>query len=140
MVLAGVDVGSATVPVYANASAAPYPAEAAGVREQLSTQIRSSVRFVEMVEAMYAAGARTFVEVGPNAVLTGLVGRILKGRDHTAVSLDRKGSTDLKALTVGLARLVAAGVAFSPADALWADYGTPDNPHERKKPRLEAGD
>ncbi|MDG1483992.1 MAG: SDR family oxidoreductase [Myxococcota bacterium] len=134
--LAGVEIGTATVPVYANATAAPYPADGAAIREQLSTQIRSTVRFVEMIEAMYASGARTFVEVGPNAVLTGLVGRILKGRAHAAVSMDRKNTADLKAMTIGLAQLVAAGADFAPAEALWADYGTPDNPHERAKPKL----
>ena len=44
------------------------------------------MRFVEQIEAMYAAGARVFVEAGPGRVLTPLVGEILGDRPHQSPS------------------------------------------------------
>lgn len=35
------------------------------------------MRFLDQINAMYAAGVRTFVEVGAGTVLTRLTGRIL---------------------------------------------------------------
>ncbi len=69
----------------------PYPGDDVDeMRAQLARQLSHPVRFVEMIESMYASGARTFVEVGPSSVLTGLIGSILDGRDHLAVPLDKK--------------------------------------------------
>ncbi len=122
--LAEVPFASPALPVYSNALAAAHGTEPDALRSALASQIASEVRFVEMVEAMYAAGARTFLEVGPGAVLTGLVGRVLDGRPHLAVNLDRKGKDGVESLQVALARLVAAGVAVSPAN-LFADCRPP---------------
>ena len=131
--LAGVAVGTPSLPVYANETAAPYAASADAVREGLARQIAHPVRFADIVEALYADGVRTFVEVGPGAVLTGLVGECLAGRPHVAASLDRKGQHGVTALWNGLARLVVAGVPLK-FDALWAGYRTPAP--EPKKPGL----
>ncbi|WP_149262262.1 type I polyketide synthase [Actinomadura sp. K4S16] len=112
--LLGRDLRSPAFPVWSNATAAPYesdPSELAGI---LAGQLAAPVRFVEQIEAMYAAGARTFVEAGPGRVLTGLVGRILGDRPHTAVSCDVPGENGLAALLRALARLAAAGVPVDP--------------------------
>jgi malonyl CoA-acyl carrier protein transacylase len=119
--LAGVAFEPPRIPVYSNATAAPHAGEVDALRAALAAQIASPVRFVEMVEAMYGAGARTFVEVGPASVLTGLVGAILDGKPHAAVSLDRKGKGGVESLLLGLARLVAAGVPMEPAH-LFEEY------------------
>lgn len=113
--LADVPFAPPALPVYSNALAAPHGTDPSLLRAALARQVASEVRFVEMVEAMYAAGARTFLEVGPGSVLTGLVGRILEGRPHLAVSLDRKGRNGVESLQLALARLAAAGVAMAPA-------------------------
>ncbi len=118
--LADVPFAPPALPVYSNALAAPHEDAPEALRSALAGQVASEVRFVEMVEAMYAAGARTFLEVGPGAVLTGLLGRILDGRPHVAVNLDRKGRNGVETLQLALARLVAAGVPMSPAK-LFAD-------------------
>lgn len=47
--------------------------------EYLAAHICSPVRFVEELNAMQNAGIDTFVELGPNKVLTGLVRKTLKG-------------------------------------------------------------
>ncbi len=118
--LADVPFASPALPVYSNALAVPHEGAPEALRTALAGQVASEVRFVEMVEAMYAAGARTFLEVGPGAVLTGLLGRILDGRPHLAVNLDRKGRNGVETLQLALARLVSAGVPMSPAK-LFAD-------------------
>ena len=50
--------------------------EDGGFNELLQVQLVSPVRFSQSVSALYAAGYDSFVEVGPGAVLTGLVKRI----------------------------------------------------------------
>ncbi|WP_260610876.1 type I polyketide synthase, partial [Streptomyces sp. WAC06614] len=89
--LAGTAVADAAVPVWSNTTAGRYPAQPDGIRALLARQVAAPVRWVEQIEAMYAAGVRTFVEAGPGRVLTTLVGRILAGRPHTAVPLDTPG-------------------------------------------------
>ena len=124
-----------TVPVYGNESAEPYPSEVEAVREQLGRQLTRTVRFVELIESMYSSGARTFVEVGPSAVLSGLIGSILDGRDHRVVALDAKRKAGLAPFLGGIAQLVAAGASLK-LDALWTDYGEMPDPDERAVPKM----
>ncbi|MGW7437027.1 SDR family NAD(P)-dependent oxidoreductase [Streptomyces sp. NPDC054849] len=112
--LAGTAVTAPGIPVWSNTTAGPYPASAEGVRSLLAGQVAQPVRFVEQVEAMYAAGVRTFVEAGPGRVLSGLVGRILGDRPHTVVPLDVPGEHGLVRLVTALAELAAAGVPVAP--------------------------
>lgn len=108
-------VGSPQRPVWSNTTAAPYPADPVAVRETLATHVAEPVRFVEQVEAMYAAGVRVFVEAGPSRVLTQLVGTILQGRPHVAVATDASGEPGLRRLLLALAELAVAGVPVDPA-------------------------
>ena len=130
-VLEGIEVASPKLDVFANATAAPYPAEPRSLRDQLGAQLAQPVRFVEQIEAMYAHGARTFVEVGAGSVLTELVGRILGDRPHRAIALDRKGKHGVTTLQEGLGRLALAGVAvdFGP---LWAPFAPPSTKPVKK--------
>ncbi len=109
--LEGVEVFEPSFPVYASSTAAPYPRSAADVRATLAAQVAMPVRFVDEIEAMYAAGARVFVEVGPGGVLSDLVGRILKGRPHTTIACDKGDGAGLAALMSAIAKLVSVGVA-----------------------------
>ncbi len=113
--LAGIDVQAPKVRVWANTTAAPYPEDADGIRALLAGQVAESVRFAEEIEAMYAAGARTFVEVGPGRVLTGLTRKILGDRPHTAIATDESGKHGVRAFLTALANLAASGVAVETA-------------------------
>ncbi|MGW7537089.1 SDR family NAD(P)-dependent oxidoreductase [Amycolatopsis sp. NPDC054798] len=92
------------LPVWSNRTARPYEDD---VRGELAAQIGAPVRFLDQIEAMYAAGARTFVEAGPGRVLSRLVGEILGDRPHTVVAC----GPDFKAFLTALSRLAQAGVA-----------------------------
>ena len=118
--------GSFAIPVYANFTAAPYGA--VEVRDLLAGQIAGTVRFRETVEALYADGVRTFVEVGPGVVLTGLVAQCLGDRPHLSVALDRRGANGVACLLEGLGTLAVDGVPVDFA-ALWAGFA------EERKPK-----
>jgi acyl transferase domain-containing protein/NAD(P)-dependent dehydrogenase (short-subunit alcohol dehydrogenase family) len=76
------------IPVFANNTAEPYPTDSAAVRSILSKQILEPVLFMDSIEHLYHQDVRTFVEVGPRSVLTGLVHSILNDRDHQTISMD----------------------------------------------------
>ena len=67
------------VPVLANRTAEPYPADEAERAGLLASQVANPVQWVRTLQAMEAMGVDTFVEVGPGKTLTGLVGRTLEG-------------------------------------------------------------
>ncbi|MCZ6681867.1 MAG: acyltransferase domain-containing protein, partial [Planctomycetota bacterium] len=104
---------SGTMPVYSNVTSEPYPIESDAVRTLLSDQLIRPVDFVQIIENLYSSGVTTFMEIGPGAVLTGLVGSILEGRSHSALALDassgrRSGVGDFARV---LGRLAADGHA-----------------------------
>ena len=101
-------------PVYSNVTAARYAEDPDAIRGTLVDHLTSRVRFREQVEAMYEAGARIFVEVGPKGILTGLVGQILRHRPHLAMPSDVPGRAGLVQLLHLVARLAAHGVEVRP--------------------------
>ncbi|MGW0875534.1 SDR family oxidoreductase [Streptomyces sp. NPDC002740] len=107
--LAARPVHAPEFPVWSNRTAAPYPADADGVRAGLAAQIAAPVAFAEQIEAMYAAGARIFVEAGPGSVLTRLVGQILGDRPHRTVACEPRPGGGLHDWLDALARLAVAG-------------------------------
>jgi acyl transferase domain-containing protein/acyl carrier protein len=125
--LATLPVTTPGMPVYGNADGAPYPAEPGLVRGRIGSQLRSPVLFQDQIEAMYSAGVRVFVEVGPSGPLTGLVRRILGDRSHLAVALDRAGTHPMAALYQGLGQLAVNGAALN-WRAHWSAYGPPGSP------------
>jgi acyl transferase domain-containing protein/NADP-dependent 3-hydroxy acid dehydrogenase YdfG len=119
--LAGVDVRPPRIAVYSNTSAGPYPNDPDAIRDQLAAQLERPVQFVDMIEAMYADGIRTFIEVGARGTLARLAGEVLAGRDHLAVTVDRPRD-GMGALHAGLAQLAVGGLRLELA-ALWEPFG-----------------
>jgi malonyl CoA-acyl carrier protein transacylase/acyl carrier protein len=128
-------LGRATARAFANSTAAPYSDKSRTIRQTLAGQIARPVRFAEMVARIHDEGARTFIEVGPGSVLTGLVDKILAGRQYTALSLDRRGRNGVLSLYDGLARLVAAGLQMR-LSALWQGFTEVESPLDRAQPKL----
>jgi [acyl-carrier-protein] S-malonyltransferase len=65
-------------PVYQNVNAMPQT-DAEVIKSNLIAQLTAPVRWTQSVENMVADGAAHFTEVGPGAVLQGLVKKISKG-------------------------------------------------------------
>lgn len=96
-------------PVLAGTPGAVYGEDPAANRSTLIAQIAQPVDFQRRVEELYDSGHRVFVEFGPGGVLSGLVGRILAGRDATVIPTDlgpqRDGAAALKEAALRLAVL-----------------------------------
>ncbi len=98
------------LPIYTGLTAQPYPGDANGIRRILIDQLTKPVHFLDQVEAMYAAGVRTFIEVGPGQVLSGLARQILTGRPARILTPDRPGAANPVADFLGvIGQLFAAG-------------------------------
>jgi len=134
--LSEIEFSAPTKPVYSNTTGVAHDPSPTALRSKLAEQLARPVKFVDMVEAMYEAGARTFVEVGPGSVLTGLVGRILGDRPHVAVNLDRKGKDGVRSFFEAIGRLSVAGYKLD-YTSLWSDFVESENPHDRVEPKLK---
>lgn len=91
--------------VFGNTSAKLYPASPHEFADVLAEHLVRPVDFVGEINAMYEAGARIFVEVGPRNVLTGLTSQILGDRPHLAVATDISGRPGLLQLQHALGDL-----------------------------------
>ena len=74
-VLLQTEIKSPQIPYVANVTA-QYVTEAAPVKELLTRQVSSSVKWQQSVETMLADGVDTFVEIGPGRTLTGFMRKI----------------------------------------------------------------
>jgi [acyl-carrier-protein] S-malonyltransferase len=72
---------------------------AADIQPSLVRQLPSSVLWEDSVKAMAAMGVKTFVEVGPGAVLTGLIRRILP--DAVTMNVNDPKSLDATRAALG---------------------------------------
>ncbi len=70
------------IPVYFNVTAA-VESDPARIQTLVAEQMTSSVLWTQSVQAQWADGARTWVELGPKGVLSRLVGAILAKKDVT---------------------------------------------------------
>lgn len=74
-VLEGCTLAEPAIPLYSNCTGQVYEGDS---KDLLARQIASPVRWQTIVENMIAAGADTFVEIGPGRTLCGLIEKISK--------------------------------------------------------------
>jgi len=107
------------VELYSCSTMAPFPKDPEKIRKIVVEHWMRPVEFRKTIEAMYDAGARIFVEVGPRGNLIAFVDDILRGRSYLAMPANvsrRSGITQLNHL-VGI--LAAHGVPMK-LDYLYA--------------------
>lgn len=97
-VLAGAAIQEPAVPVVCNfeARAVKSPDE---IRATLTAQVTGSVRWVESMQLLRSQGHELFIELGPDATLAGLMGKI----DKTARVISIKDLASLEAAVAELA-------------------------------------
>ncbi|MEU9246081.1 beta-ketoacyl synthase N-terminal-like domain-containing protein [Streptomyces sp. NPDC048385] len=102
------------VPVWSGTTAAPFPAAETEVRELFVRHLLEPVRFRQLVEGLYAAGHRVFVQMGPGQ-LASLIGDTLGDRDHLAVAANSPHRSGLAQLRRVATALWTAGATVAPA-------------------------
>ncbi|HPZ08785.1 MAG TPA: acyltransferase domain-containing protein [Candidatus Eremiobacteraeota bacterium] len=112
--------------VFSGSTGNLYPADTEEIRKILAEQIENPVFFQQQIENMYDHGVRIFVEVGPGAVLTGLVSDILKDKKHLSLSLDKKGQDGLISFWNAMGKLSSCGVEIS-CETLWKEFKEPEH-------------
>ena len=85
-VLSQVELHEPQIPYVANVTA-QYVKNAAEVKELLTRQVSSSVRWQQSVEAMIADGVDTFIEIGPGKTLAGFMRKI--SRDVKTLKVEK---------------------------------------------------
>ncbi|MGX7673925.1 type I polyketide synthase [Plantactinospora sp. DSM 117369] len=102
-----------TIATEASPNSAEPDAGGPGSAEHWVRHVREPVRFRDAVRALRDAGVTTFVEVGPDAVLTGLASDCCEPQtdDLRFIPLMRPDQDEPRALTNALARAYARGVA-----------------------------
>ncbi|MFF3336364.1 beta-ketoacyl synthase N-terminal-like domain-containing protein [Streptomyces sp. NPDC002888] len=103
-----------TVPVWSGTTAAPFPGDEAEIRALFVRHLLEPVRFRQLTEALYAAGHRAYVQVGPGQ-LGSLIGDTLGTRDHLVVPANSPHRTGLAQLLRVTTALWTAGASVAPA-------------------------
>jgi acyl transferase domain-containing protein len=108
-----VRLGSPKIELWSATSAALYPEEHEAVMELAVRQLRCKLRFRETIQAMYQAGVRLFVEVGPRGNLSAFIADTLAKQPHLVIPLDVPRKPGLEQLCRAIGMLVAHGVSVN---------------------------
>jgi len=117
-VLERANISEPRIPVFSNTLGDAYPADTHELRRILAEHIIAPVLFADELEAMYRAGGRFFIEVGPRTVLANLARETLSGRDATILCIDSRERHGVTQFLHVLGQLAALGVPVD-FDELW---------------------
>ncbi|MFI0781010.1 SDR family NAD(P)-dependent oxidoreductase, partial [Streptomyces sp. NPDC021212] len=106
----GLEFGEPVIPVVSNLTGALATAEELCSPEYWVRHVRETVRFADGVRALSEAGVRTFLELGPDGVLSALV-RESAPDVAEVVPVLRKDRPEESAAVTALARLHVTGIA-----------------------------
>ncbi|WP_374113312.1 type I polyketide synthase, partial [Micromonospora sp. R42004] len=116
-VVAGLDWRVPRIPIVSNVTGAVADAAEITVPGYWVRHVRQPVRFADGVATLRAQGVDTFLEIGPDAVLTAMAAEADTADDVRYVATLRRSQPDVTTLTTAAGQLWAAGVAVD-----WAAY------------------
>ncbi|ROQ82956.1 acyl transferase domain-containing protein [Streptomyces sp. CEV 2-1] len=115
-VVAGLSFGAASIPVVSGVSG--DLAEGWGSAEYWVRHVREAVRFADAVSFVVSRGVTSFVEVGPDGVLSGMAQQSVDAESAAVFApLVRKGRPEVAAAVGALGQLHVAGISVD-----WARY------------------
>ncbi|MFD5557334.1 type I polyketide synthase [Streptomyces sp. NPDC127068] len=111
-VAARITVSEPRVPLVTDRTGAPVDRAGLAAPDHWSAQARGTVRFHDGVESLYALGIDTFVEIGPDPTVTGLIADCLADRrDAVAtIPLVRRPSAEARSVVRAVAEAHCHGV------------------------------
>ncbi|MCH7423058.1 MULTISPECIES: type I polyketide synthase [Shewanella] len=119
------------IALYANGTGQLHPTDANAIKAAFKDHMLQSVHFSEQLEAMYAAGARVFVEFGPKNILQKLAENTLAAQLNElcliSINPNPKGDSDSQ-LRSAAVQLAVAGVTLGEIDPYQAELIAPATP------------
>ncbi|ODR86531.1 type I polyketide synthase [Shewanella xiamenensis] len=119
------------IALYANGTGQLHPIDAHAIKVAFKDHMLQSVHFSEQLEAMYAAGARVFVEFGPKNILQKLAENTLAAQLNElcliSINPNPKGDSDSQ-LRSAAVQLAVAGVTLGEIDPYQAELIAPATP------------
>ncbi|MEL4284140.1 SDR family NAD(P)-dependent oxidoreductase [Shewanella xiamenensis] len=119
------------IALYANGTGQLHPTEANAIKTAFKDHMLQSVHFSEQLEAMYAAGARVFVEFGPKNILQKLTENTLAAQlqELCLISINPNPKADSDSqLRSAAVQLAVAGVTLGEIDPYQAELIAPATP------------
>ncbi|WP_344318582.1 type I polyketide synthase, partial [Streptomyces yatensis] len=113
----GLSYEAPRTPIVSNLTGTIVSAEEIAGPDFWVRHVREAVRFLDGVRTLEAQGVTTFVELGPDGVLTAMAQECVTGGNAAFVSALRKDRPETEALTTAIARAHVRGVAPD-----WAAY------------------
>jgi len=108
------------VDVYSAANARVYDVTRPTAADSILRQALVGFDFSRVIEQAHADGIRVFVEAGPQASCTRMIGRILKGKPHVTASVLVEGAGEVETMIRTVGRLFAQR-AVADLDGLYGD-------------------
>ncbi len=94
---------------YSGASGRAYEVTSDSAADAILGSVLGCIDFPRVIEAAYSDGVRCFIEIGPGASCTRMIGRILQGRRHRALAMPTRQQPALTRLLSLLGELHVLG-------------------------------
>ncbi|MBD2138879.1 type I polyketide synthase [Anabaena sp. FACHB-1237] len=98
---------------YSAAGYKPMTLESETIAKNIATGLCQELDFPKLVNRVYQDGAKLFIEAGAGGICSRWISKNLGNKEHTTVSLNRRGMDDHNSLVKALAKLLSHQVEMN---------------------------